>query len=64
MDKIKITSDGTSSGTKVYINNIQVENLELVKFECKLNKTLAKLTLGYVYPEEAIEETTDEATNS
>ncbi len=50
--KIRIDSDGTSTGTKVYIDGVQVKFLESVKFEGKLNKTLVKLNLTHVYPEE------------
>lgn len=60
MNKIRIESDGTSAGTVLYVDGKLVDNVQEVKFEAKLNKTLAKLNVVYQYPDalNIIEETT------
>jgi hypothetical protein len=52
--KIRIESDGTYNGTKVFVDDKQVNNLTSVKFEAVDRKPLIKLLLGYAYPEEAL----------
>jgi hypothetical protein len=58
-DKVRIVSDGTTTGTHVFIDGIEVANLQGVKFEAKNNQTLIKLNMTYVYPEMVSVETGD-----
>jgi len=65
MSKIVIESDGRTSSTIVKVDGKVVEDLISVKFEAKMKKELAELTLVHVYPdvvttdkvEAAVEET-------
>jgi len=58
-DKVRIVSDGTTTGTRVFIDGLEVANLQGVKFEAKNNQTLIKLNMTYVYPEMVSVETGD-----
>lgn len=61
--KIKIISDGTSTGTKLFVDGKEVINLDVIKFEAVTKKTLIKLNLTYVFPDAVDKVLTKEVVN-
>ncbi len=62
MKKIRIESDGTTTGTLVYIDDVLADNIDTIKFEANTKKPLIKLNIGYNFPDKVVADFSENAT--
>ena len=48
MKEVKIISDGTPEGTFLFFDDVKVENVRSIEFECSSDDFFADIRVGYI----------------